>query len=103
MTGLSAGAEVELGEAARRLALRLETTLPSPGAPAWPGGLVEPLTDREMDVLRCLGVGMSNADIEKALVISRNTVRTHLKNLYAKLDVSDRKKAVDRARAIHLI
>ncbi len=65
--------------------------------------LPEPLTERENDVLRCLAAGMSNAEIQESLVISKNTVRTHLKNLYAKLDASGRVRAVQKARDLGLV
>lgn len=65
--------------------------------------LSEPLTERENDVLRCLAAGMSNAEIQESLVISKNTVRTHLKNLYAKLDASSRVRAIQKARDLGLV
>ena len=61
------------------------------------------LTGRELDVLRSLAEGLSNKEIESKHVISRNTVRTHLRNLYSKLDVSSRTQAVLKAQEMGLI
>ncbi|MET9658758.1 response regulator transcription factor [Streptomyces sp. NPDC006510] len=54
----------------------------------------EPLTARETDVLNAVADGLTNADIGKRLVIAEATVKTHLLRLFAKLDVSDRTRAV---------
>jgi len=65
--------------------------------------LVEPLSERELDVLRLLGGDLGGPDIARQLSVSLNTVRTHTKNIYAKLGVSDRRAAVRRARDLRLI
>ena len=65
--------------------------------------LVEPLSDRELAVLRYLPTMMSNQDIGGELFISINTVKTHLRQIYRKLDVNTRRAAVDRARELHLL
>ncbi|MCW2757519.1 MAG: ATP-dependent transcriptional regulator, MalT-like, LuxR family [Nocardioidaceae bacterium] len=59
--------------------------------------LVDPLSRRELDVLRLLGTELSGPEIAGELVVSLNTVRTHTKNIYAKLGVSSRRAAVRRA------
>jgi LuxR family maltose regulon positive regulatory protein len=64
---------------------------------------VEPLSRQELQVLRMLGAGYSNQEIGKALFISGNTVKTHLRHIYAKLDVKTRTAAVSRAAALHLL
>jgi LuxR family maltose regulon positive regulatory protein len=65
--------------------------------------LVEPLTDREREILGLIAVGLTNKEIEQRLVISHNTVRTHIKNLYSKLAVSSRTQAVRRGQELGLI
>jgi DNA-binding NarL/FixJ family response regulator len=66
--------------------------LPAPG-PATPDALAE-LTERELDVLRLIAAGRSNAEIGEALFISPATVKTHVTRLLAKLDLRDRVQAV---------
>jgi LuxR family maltose regulon positive regulatory protein len=65
--------------------------------------LIEPLSEREMEVLRLLARGMSNPEIAKALYIAVSTVRSHCKGIYAKLDVHKRWDAVQRAQELGLI
>lgn len=68
--------------------------------PAAPG---EPLTDRELTVLRYLQSILSNVEIASELSLSVNTVKTHVRNIYRKLDATRRRDAVRRARELHLI
>ena len=65
--------------------------------------LLEPLSDRELAVLRFLPTMMSNAEIAAEMFVSVNTVKTHLKHVYRKLDVADRRDAVRRGRELHLL
>ena len=65
--------------------------------------LVDPLSDRELDVLRLLGSDLSGPDIARELVVSLNTVRTHTKNIYAKLGVNNRRSAVRQADELGLL
>ena len=65
-------------------------------------GLIEPLSERELHVLRLLGTDLGGPDIARELVVSLNTVRTHTKNIYAKLGVNNRRAAVRRARELDL-
>lgn len=66
-------------------------------------GLVEPLTDRELEVLRLVATGATNKDIARKLMIAEGTVKNHLTSIYGKLDVSDRTEAAIKARDIGLI
>jgi LuxR family maltose regulon positive regulatory protein len=65
-------------------------------------GLVDPLSDRELDVLRLLRSDLSGPDIARELHVSLNTLRTHTKNIYAKLGVNNRREAVRRADELRL-
>lgn len=65
--------------------------------------LVEPLSEREMDVLKLLAQGCSDKKIAETLVIARETVHKHLKNIYGKLEVHSRSEAVLRARELGLL
>jgi LuxR family maltose regulon positive regulatory protein len=67
------------------------------------GPLLEPLSDRELAVLRFLPTMMSNSEIASEMFVSVNTVKTHLKHVYRKLDVTDRREAVRRGRELHLL
>jgi LuxR family maltose regulon positive regulatory protein len=66
-------------------------------------GLVEPLSDRELDVLRLLADGRTNQEIAQALCVSVNTVKTHLKNVYGKLGVNNRREAIAKAKKLDLV
>jgi LuxR family transcriptional regulator, maltose regulon positive regulatory protein len=64
---------------------------------------VEPLTERELEVLRYIAEGMSNYDIATRMFVGVSTVKTHINHLYGKLDVKSRTQAVARARALNLL
>jgi ATP/maltotriose-dependent transcriptional regulator MalT len=65
--------------------------------------LVEPLSERELDVVRLLGTDLNGPAIARELFVSLHTVRTHTKNIYAKLGVNNRRAAVRRAEELHLL
>jgi len=71
--------------------------------PCEPSRLVEALSVREMDVLRLLAQGCPDKKIAETLVIARETVHKHLKNIYGKLNVHSRSEAIARARELELL
>jgi LuxR family maltose regulon positive regulatory protein len=75
----------------------------TPSRAATTPGLVEPLSEREGDVLRLLATELTGPEIARELVVSLNTVRTHTKNIYAKLGVTSRRAAVRRADELGLL
>ena len=72
---------------------------PSPN----PKPFLEPLTEREMAVLAYLPTMLKSAEIAADLFVSVNTVKTHQRAIYRKLGVSNRRGAVDRARALNML
>ena len=88
------GFRTEKGEAA--------PTEPPTAAPP-PIALVEPLTPRELDVLRLMAEGLSNAGIARRLYLTVNTLKAHTNSIYGKLDVHSRLQAVNRARELGLL
>ena len=97
---LHAVKSVALGEAVvpSNLALRILSEMSRPKAAAGMAeDKAEPLTAREIEVLRELGTGASNRDIAKRLYISENTVRNHVRNILDKLHVSNRVEAATYA------
>ncbi|MFL5802752.1 MAG: LuxR C-terminal-related transcriptional regulator [Roseiflexaceae bacterium] len=64
--------------------------------------LLEPLSPQEQRVLRLIVAGRSNPEIARELVVSANTIKTHVKNIYRKLNVSTREEAQAAARELHL-
>ena len=88
------------GNYARRLLAAVgETGHDSPVKQA----LIEPLSERELDVLRLLGSELDGPAIARELMVSLNTMRTHTKNIYAKLAVTSRRAAVRRAAELGLL
>jgi DNA-binding NarL/FixJ family response regulator len=82
-----------------RLAMAAEKSTNKPLQPA----LVEPLTEREQEVLSALAKGLSNREIARQLVITEGTVKNHVSSLIAKLEVRDRTQAVLKAQELGLI
>jgi DNA-binding NarL/FixJ family response regulator len=77
---------------------RLNAAAPNP-----PAALVEPLSDRELGVLRLLAAGMSNKEIGTELYITEGTVKNHITNILGKLDARDRTQAALKAKEMGLI
>ena len=65
--------------------------------------LSDPLSERELSVVRLLGTQLNGPEIARELHASVNTMRTHTKHIFVKLDVNDRAAAVRRAEALGLI
>ncbi len=65
--------------------------------------LVEPLSQREIEVLRLIAGGYKYQEIAEQLVISLNTVRHHTRNVYSKLNVNNRARAIDKAKELDLL
>jgi LuxR family maltose regulon positive regulatory protein len=94
---------------ASRLLAALGKAAPATSAPVQrtkemqPSPLVEPLSGRELDVLKLLAQGCADKKIAETLVIARETIHKHLRNIYGKLDVHNRTAAVARARELGLL
>jgi LuxR family maltose regulon positive regulatory protein len=65
--------------------------------------VVDPLSERELEVLRLVADGLTNAEISVELVIAHSTVKTHINRIYSKLGVRTRTQAVARARQFRII
>jgi LuxR family maltose regulon positive regulatory protein len=87
---------------AGRLLAALGGTEERPPAPDQEG-LVEPLSERELDVLRLLGSDLGGPEIARELTVSLNTVRSHTKSIYTKLGVNSRRSAVRRGQELELL
>lgn len=80
-----------------------ETQQSSPPQPSHAPELVEQLTPRELEVLRCIGRGLTNQQIADELIISVGTVKSHNNSIYGKLGASNRVQALERARELKLL
>jgi LuxR family maltose regulon positive regulatory protein len=72
-------------------------------SPALRSSLIEPLSARELEVLRLIAEGLSNQAIAQKLFLSTGTVKVHLRHIYGKLDVNSRTQAVARLRELNLL
>jgi len=96
----------ELASTHRRLlapALGHEPSAPERPSDQAPVLMVEPLTDREREVLVHVSGLLNTAEVASEMYISVNTVKTHLRNIYRKLAAAHRSEAVRRARQLKLI
>lgn len=83
--------------------LSSQDAAPALAAQKLPADLPEPLTDRELEVLKCIAGGLSNREIAERLVITEGTVKNHVSNLIAKLNVRDRTQALLKAKELGLV
>jgi LuxR family maltose regulon positive regulatory protein len=79
---------------------RLRDAAPGPRRPV---ASTEGLSSRELEVLRLLASDLSGPEISRRLVVSLNTLRTHTKNIYAKLGAASRREAITRAVELGLL
>jgi LuxR family maltose regulon positive regulatory protein len=95
---------VELAEKnnARAYIQRLSTAY-QPTKENHQSGLIDPLSEREIEVLRLLTTGATLQKIAKQLFLSPNTLKAHTQNIYIKLDVHSRVEAANKARELGLI
>jgi LuxR family maltose regulon positive regulatory protein len=78
-------------------------TVTSPLAASDSAVQVQALSPQELRVLRLLVAGLSNADISRELIVSNNTIKTHVKSIYRKLNVNSRDEAREIARELRLL
>jgi LuxR family maltose regulon positive regulatory protein len=90
------------GEPTKDRRRRTETTpwslVSRPSAP-----MAEPLSDRELEVLRLMAAGLKYKEVAERLVISLNTVRHHTRNIYSRLNVNSRAQAISKAKELNLL
>ena len=65
--------------------------------------LIEPLSERELEVLQLIAEGLTNPEIAARLFLSLHTVKAHARSIYGKLDIHNRTQAVARARALGIL
>jgi LuxR family maltose regulon positive regulatory protein len=84
---------------------RLLAGFPEPTEPSATGdyALVEPLSERELEVLRLIAAGLSNQEIAQELVIAVSTVKSHINHIYGKLGVKSRTQAIAKAQSLRLL
>jgi DNA-binding NarL/FixJ family response regulator len=107
---VASGAALIQPSIARKVVAEFSRMAASAAAPSAPraavpdqSALLQPLTERELEVLRAMTGGLSNREIADKLMITEGTVKNHVSNLLAKLDVRDRTQAVLKAQALKLI
>jgi LuxR family maltose regulon positive regulatory protein len=65
--------------------------------------LIEPLSERELEVLRFLNTNLSTPEIADEMILAPSTIRTHVRNIYAKLGTHGRIEAIQKAKDLNLI
>jgi LuxR family maltose regulon positive regulatory protein len=71
--------------------------------PPQPGELLDPLTPRELEIMRLIARGYSNPEVANELVVTTNTIKKHTSNIYGKLGVRSRTQAIARAQELNLL
>ena len=97
---LWAAAGVPLGYLAR---LQRAFDTEQPASDPVPAGIVDPLTSRELEVLKMIAAGRPNQAIARELVVTLDTVKKHVGHVLGKLGAANRTEAVARARELSLI
>jgi LuxR family maltose regulon positive regulatory protein len=82
---------------------QLESPMHHTPKPADQSQIIEPLSERELEVLRLLAAGLSNPEIAQKLYVAVSTVRSHTKSIYSKLNAHSRWEAVQQARELSLL
>lgn len=98
---LAASHQIPPPRVAQIMAREEEISLP-PGA-STDQGLLDPLSERELEILGLFAAGLSNREIAERLIISPGTVKAHSSNIYRKLDVRNRAQAIIRAGELNLL
>jgi LuxR family maltose regulon positive regulatory protein len=92
---------------ARRLLSAFPVSEPEQAAPletqALKSDLIEPLSERELEVLTLVAEGLTNPEIASRLFLTLNTIKGHTRNIYGKLNVHSRTQAIARAQALGLL
>ena len=96
-------AMAERGPSAGYVGRILDASSQRPARRATRQPLVDPLSERELDVLRLLASELTGPEIARELIVSVNTLRTHTKNIYSKLGVTSRRAAVRHAEELQLL
>lgn len=65
--------------------------------------LIEPLSERELEILRLVATGFSNSQLAEKLIVTVGTIKKHLNNIYGKLGVASRTQAIARGRELGLL
>jgi LuxR family maltose regulon positive regulatory protein len=102
-TGDDADADIWRRTMGRELSTLSVVRRPSSPAPSRAEGLVEPLSERELEVLQLVAEGLTNREIACRLFLSLNTVKAHCRNIYGKLNVHSRTQAIARAQELELL
>jgi LuxR family maltose regulon positive regulatory protein len=82
---------------------QLSTFNLQPSTKKEPSTLIEPLSERELDVLRLIAAGLSNQEIARELIVAPSTIHWHTKNIYSKMNVHSRTQASWQARQLGLV